>query len=150
MLLEDGTDREHIRMNSLGPHVQFLVKLVRTALMCKFDIKPRESSLFPVSACRSGLSLSQQDLVGVCQWLQGDCVVCVFVGWSLLCCAWGTVLCLLLSNQGLGSCGKTLTPGSSATVPCMFSQIDWKSVIAQRYSGGESWCSSNKMRHFFL
>lgn len=101
MLLEDGTGREHTRMNSLGPHVQFLVKLVRTALMCKFDIKPRESSLFPVSACRSGLSLSQQDLVGVCQWLQGDSVVCVFVGWSLLCSTWGTVLCLLLSNQGL-------------------------------------------------
>lgn len=67
MLLEDVTSREHTRMNSLGPCcVEFLVKLVRTALMCKFNINPSESSLLPVPAYRLGLSPSQQDLLCVC------------------------------------------------------------------------------------
>lgn len=93
MLLEDETSKEHRRMNSLGPHVQFLVKLVRTALMCRFNINPRESSLLPVSAYRSGLSLSQQDAVGVCTVLMsvvegGICClhVCGLVQYLGICC----------------------------------------------------------------
>lgn len=153
MLLEDGTSREHTRMSSLGPHVQFFVKLVRTALMCKFSINPRESSLLPVSAYRWGLSLSQQDLVGVCAVLMsvfaGGICVCMFVGWSLLVQYLG-IWCCSDKLGCLGCCGRTHNPSSSAAVPCMFLQMGWKFIIAQRYSGGGSWCSSNKMRHFFL
>lgn len=156
MLLEEGTVREHIRMNSLGPHVQFLLKLVRTALMCKFNINPRESSLFQVSAYRSGLRLSQQDLVGVSTVLMsvlagGICSLCVSALESA-----GAVpeACLLLSNKGLaqltGLLEGLITPGSSATVPCMFYRLIGNLLLLRgTVEGGGKLGSSNKMRHFF-
>lgn len=134
-------------MNSLGPHVQFLVKLVRTALMCKFNINPRESSLLPVSACRSGLSLSQQGAVGVCTVLmsvvEGGICCWMFVGW----CTWGSAAAAHSSGclSWLGWCGRTHNPRQLCNSAlhvftdwleiCYCSEVQWRGELVLKQWG---------------
>lgn len=147
MLLEDVTSREHTRMNSLGPCcVEFLVKLVRTALMCKFNINPSESSLLPVPAYRLGLSPSQQDLLGVCTILMsvvagGNLLfACLWAGVSW-CSTWGSASCCSSKwlAQLTGLLGKDHNPRQLCNRAlrvfidwlqiCYFSEVQWRGKL---------------------
>ena len=61
--------------------MQFLLKLMRTALICKLSIYPSESSVLPcrMAACKLGLSLFQQALMNLSPLL-----ISVVAVWNLL------------------------------------------------------------------
>lgn len=90
MLLQGRTSKDTYNDKyCLGPCVQFLLKLMRIGLICKFNINPSDSSLLPcgMGACEVGLSLFQQELMSIYTSDVSGCsverVVCMFVNHSL-------------------------------------------------------------------